>query len=80
MNANGVGPHLFMLSEARVKEKRDRKDTGQTAASAACSTHFEIQVTCAPFSRSGCLACVFSASALSHPHPHASENVNKARG
>ena len=58
-----------------MRERRAKKDTGQTAASAACHTHFEIQLTCAAFSRGGCLACVFSASPLSHTH--ASENVNK---
>ena len=68
--------HLFTFSEVRVKERRRRKDTAQTAASAACNAHFETQLTCATFSRSGCLACVFSASPLSVTH--ASENVNKA--
>ena len=52
--------HLFTFSEAR------QKHTDQRAASAACSAHFEIQLMCAAISRGGCLACVFSASPLSH--------------
>ena len=49
-----------------MRERRGRKDTDQTAGSAACSAHFEIQLTCAVFSTGGCPACVFSASSLSH--------------
>ena len=70
-------PHLFMFSEERVKERGGRKGTGQTAASVACSAHFEIQLMCAAFSRGGCLDCVFSA--LPFSLIHASENVNKER-
>ena len=44
MNVSGVGPHLFTFSETKVRETRGRKDTGQTAASAACSAHFQIQL------------------------------------
>ena len=47
-------------------QRRWRKDTGQTAASAecgACKLNFEMRVAC---SRDGCLTYVFSASYVSH--------------
>ena len=44
------------------RERRDSKDTGQTAASTECGArelNFEMRAAC---SRGGCLTCVFSAS------------------
>ena len=69
--------HLFTISEARLRERerRGRKGTGQTAASAACSAHFEIHLTCAALNRGCCLPYVFSASPLSLIL--ACQNVNK---
>ena len=62
--------HLSTFSEPRVR--RGRKGTSQ--ASAACSAHFEIQLTCAALSRGGYLAVSFLPR-LSFTL--ASENANK---
>ena len=51
MLADCVGPPSTLIGrdeQARIYlyfQRRGRKDTGQTTASAACSAHFEIQLT-----------------------------------
>ena len=60
MLADCVSRHLFRLVEAKVRDRLGRKDTGQTTASAVCSAHFEIQLTCAAFSCGCCQALSLS--------------------
>ena len=77
--AHGLAARFVYVfrGESERESRRGKRGTSQTAASAACSEDFEIQLTCGAFSRGGCLVCVFSA--LPFFLAHASENVNKAR-
>ena len=63
-----VSPHMLRVFVYHFRDENERearqKNTGQLAASAACTAHFEIQLTYAVFNRNGCLAGVFSASPL----------------
>ena len=49
MNASGVDPDLLRAFVYIFRGKTEK--TGQTATSAACSAHFEIQFRCAAISR-----------------------------